>query len=42
VRLVEWMELLSVMGADKIFLYNLEVRIRCLIGIAGFLMLSKG
>ena len=24
-RLVEWFELLAVLGADKIFLYNLEV-----------------
>jgi hypothetical protein len=25
VRLVEWIELLNTLGADKIFLYNLEV-----------------
>ena len=24
-RLVEWFELLAVLGAEKIFLYNLEV-----------------
>ena len=26
VRLAEWIELLTTLGADKIFLYNLEVR----------------
>ncbi len=25
VRLVEWLELLRALGADKVFLYNLEV-----------------
>lgn len=25
VRLIEWIELLHVLGADKIFLYNLEI-----------------
>ena len=38
-RLVEWFELLAALGADKIFLYNLEVHpnvtkvLHCLINL---------